>query len=73
MRVSSKGKRLSVPFGLPLPRSAIFTLLVRRLFRFVFFSSIVGTLYRFYMLWDSPFGNTPATLDVARYIDSLFH
>lgn len=73
MRVSSKGKRLSVPFGLPLPRSAIFTLLVRRLFRFVFFSSIVGTLYKFYMLWDSPFGNTPATLDVARYIDSLFH
>ena len=73
MRVSSKGKRLSVPFGLPLPRSAIFTLLVRRLFRFVFFSSIVGALYWFYMLWDTPFGNTPATLDVARYIDSLFH
>jgi hypothetical protein len=25
------------------------------------------------MLWDTPFGNTPATLDVAHYIDSLFH
>ncbi len=73
MRVSSKGKRLSVPFGLPLPRSAIFTLLVRRLFRFVFFSSIVGTLNWFYMLWNTPFGNKPTTLDVARYIDSLFH
>ena len=73
MRVSSKGKRLSVPFGLPLPRSVIFTLLVRRLFRFDFFSSIVDALYWFYMLWDTPFGNTPATLDVAHYIDSLFH
>ena len=74
MRVCSKGNCLSVPFGLPLPRLPFLDFRTRRVLGFGFVVSfIVLLLYGFYGLWSASLRNPFATLDVAHYIDSLFH